>query len=103
MKPLRPAIVAAALLALAIAGFSLGVLWPSGTALVSGLFAATPLSDAELQRRLQAQGFSDLQNFRHEGNRVIVTATRNGETDQLVVDPSTGQPIRGSGDADDDD
>jgi hypothetical protein len=103
MNPIRSRPVATALFAIAIGGFSLGVLWPAGKALVAQVVAAPQLSDSELQGRLQAQGFSNLQNLRHEGNRVIVTATRDGQTGQLTVDPRTGQPIQGYQDVDDDD
>jgi hypothetical protein len=65
--------------------------------------AATHLSDAEIQGRLQAQGFSNLQDLQHSGDRVIMTATKDGQTGQLAVNPNTGKVIRDSDGDDDDD
>ena len=102
MSPYRSAVLAGALLALGIGTITL-IDVSDGSGLIGKVFAAAPLPDAEIQSRLQDQGYSDLKDFRHEGRRVIVTANKDGRTEQLVVDPRTGVPITGSDDDDDDD
>src|SRR5258708_25832736 len=72
----RTALIAAGLIV--VAATSLVVVISSDTnGLVARTFAATQLSDAEIQGRLQSQGFSNIQNLQHDRNRVIVQATRN--------------------------
>jgi hypothetical protein len=65
--------------------------------------AAQQLSDAELQQKLQSQGYSDIRDIRHNGNRVRLTALQNGQRVQLTVDARTGQPVGEGTDDDDDD
>jgi hypothetical protein len=103
MNPLRIAFVVGALL---IAGSTalLMMTFPGTGGLVARTFAATPLPDAEIQSRLESQGFSNIQGVQHNGNRVIVMATKDGKTGQLAVDPVTGNVIQDSdGDDNDDD
>lgn len=86
---------------------SLGI--AGGTALaatLAGQFqvqAAQTLSDAELQQKLQSQGYSEISNVRHNGNRVRLTAVQNGQPVQLTVDARTGQAVGEGTDDDDDD
>ncbi len=92
-------------LAVAISAASLGYLavdFSSNNGMIANVFAATPLSNAELQTQLQAQGYTDIQDIQHDGKRVSVTATKDGQAAQLAVNPTTGQVRRGA-DADDDD
>jgi hypothetical protein len=100
MNRLQLSLVTAVLSGLAVA--YLAVDSSNNNGMIANVFAATPLSDAELQTRLQQQGYSDIQNLQHDGKRVSVTATKDGQTAQLVVNPTTGQIRRGS-DVDDDD
>ena len=103
MNPWRIAFVIGGLLIAGATGIITVTSLGSGQFIVR-TFAAVPLSDAEIQSRLQVQGYSNLQNLQHEGNRVIVTATKDGQTGQLAVSPTTGQVIRdGDGDDKDDD
>ncbi len=69
-------------------------------ALIQRAFAAVQLSDAELQGKLQAQGYTNVQILQHEGNRTLVSATKDGDAVQLSLNASTG---RVAGDDDDDD
>jgi len=59
---------------------------------IAQAFAAPQLSDVELQSRLQAQGYTNVQSLKHDGgNLVTVTASKDGQTAQLIVDGATGQ------------
>jgi hypothetical protein len=100
MNRTRLSLVAAALSGLAVV--YLAADFSSNNGVIANVFAATPLSDAELQTRLQQQGYTDIQNLRRDGKRVTATATKDGQTAQLAVNPTTGQVRRGA-DADDDD
>lgn len=75
---------------------------PGGCGLITHALAAAPLSDWDLRSHLQAQGYSDIQNLRHEGRRVVVTATKDGQTSEFVVDSATGKAARSTDDDDDD-
>jgi hypothetical protein len=101
MNRARTALIAATLTAGAAASLVVAIS-PDANRLIGRTFAATPLSDDEIQSRLQAQGFSNVQNLQQDGNRVIVTATRNGLTGQHAVNPATGKVIRDNDDDDDD-
>jgi hypothetical protein len=101
MKPWRIAIGAVGLSVLAA-----GALISSGAVNVNGLvtqaFAATQLSDAELQAQLQEQGYSNVHIWRHEGSRVKASAVKNGHAVQLALNGATGQPVDSDGDNDGD-
>ncbi len=102
MRHPRNALLVGGVLGLALVGF-IGADVSSGGGVIARAFAATTLSDAELQSRLQTQGFSNVQNLRHEGRRVFVTATKDGQTGQIAVNPTTGQIAHGNDGDDDDD
>lgn len=102
MKGLRARLAGAGLLLFVPAAVAVLVL-PGATAIISRTFAGTPLPDREIQSRLQAQGYSNIQNLQHEGNRVVVTATKEGLTGQFAVDPTTGKVMHGFGGQDNDD
>ena len=77
---------------------------PGSDGWIARTSAAVPLSDSELQSRLEFQGYSNIQNVQHNGDRVVVTATKNGQTGELAVSPTTGKVMRDSdGDDNDDD
>jgi hypothetical protein len=99
MNRIRLSLAAAALSGLAAVYVAVDL---SNRGPIANAFAATPLSDAELQTRLQEQGYTNILNLQHDGKRVRVTASKDGQTAQLVVNPTTGEVRRGS-DADDDD
>jgi hypothetical protein len=69
---------------------------------ISRAFAATRLSDSELQSKLQEQGYTNVQILRHEGNRVTATATKNGQNVQLTANGETGLVDVPDDDGDDD-
>ena len=105
MNPLRTAVLLGGIL-IAVSTTLVLVMSSSGRdGLIARTLAAAPLSDAEIQSRLEVQGFSNVQNVQHNGNRVIVTATKDGQTGQLAVNPTTGNVIRDTDgdDGDDDD
>jgi hypothetical protein len=66
------------------------------------VLAAAQLSDSELEARLRAQGYSDVRILRHEGDEVTVTATKDGQTRSLKVDPATAAIERAAAQDDDD-
>lgn len=104
MKGLRITLAGAWLLLFAPAAVAV-LIMPGATSIISRTFAGVPLSDAEIQNRLQAEGYSNIHNLQHVGDRVIVTATKDGLTDQFAVDPVTGKATRSitGQDTDDDD
>jgi hypothetical protein len=100
MTPVRVALTAGALVSVTAAAI-VAVNLPSIQSLISDAVAATQLSDAELKSQLQAEGYTNLQEIQHKGDRVYVMATKDGQTRQLVVDAVTGKQV--SEDDDDDD
>ena len=51
---------------------------------------ATPMTDAQIQKKLTADGYTNVQITEHDKNHVDVKATKNGKTEKLAVDPKTG-------------
>ena len=51
-------------------------------------FAA--MTDAEIQQKLQGQGYTNVQIRQHDKDHVDVTATKNGRVEKLAVDPQSG-------------
>ena len=48
------------------------------------------MNDSQIRDRLAKQGYT-VQDLKHEGNRVNVTATdKSGKTSKLLVDAQTG-------------
>jgi hypothetical protein len=68
---------------------------------IARALAASQLSDAELQSKLQEQGYTNVQILRRDKNRAVATAMKNGQTMQLAVNGATGRV--GADDDDDDD
>jgi hypothetical protein len=52
---------------------------------------ATTMSDAQIKQKLESEGYGNVQIKEHEKNHVDVTATKNGKTERLAVNPQTGQ------------
>jgi hypothetical protein len=71
--------------------------------IVAQALAAAQLSDSELEARLHAQGYTDIEILRHEGDHLNVTATKDGQETLLTIDPVTGEIARAGSRADDDD
>ncbi len=53
---------------------------------IARAFAIPLLSDVDLQSRLQSQGYTNIQNLKHDGNLVTATASKDGQTTQPIVD-----------------
>jgi hypothetical protein len=65
-----------------------------GTILLVGMpglvRAETPMTDAQIQQKLQSEGYSNIKVTEHDKSHIDVTATKNGKTEKLAVNPSTG-------------
>lgn len=68
---------------------TLGVILLAGS---SGLaFAqATPVTDAQIQQKLQSEGYTHVQVTKHDKDHIDVTATKDGKAEKLAVNPQTG-------------
>lgn len=64
------------------------------------VFGQGAMTDAQIQQKLQSQGYTNVQVTKHEKGHVDVTATKNGKAEKLAVNPQTGAPTP---DTDDDD
>jgi hypothetical protein len=51
---------------------------------------ASMMSDTEIKQKLQAEGYSNVQLGKHEGDSIDVTATKNGQRVELHVDAQSG-------------
>jgi hypothetical protein len=64
------------------------------TILLAGMpglgFAQTPMTDAQLQQKLQSEGYSNVKIAEHAKSHIDVTATKDGKTQKLAVNRSTG-------------
>ena len=93
------------LTAAAVSGAAAFLLVVSDLSTSKGVIAqalAVPLlSDMDVQSRLQAQGYTNIQNLKHDGNLVTATASKDGQTTQLIVDGATGQVGLSGDDGDD--
>lgn len=90
-------------LTLTAAALVTGAISPGSIGLTARTFAAAPLSDDEIRILMAARGFTDVQNIRHDGAKVLMTATKNGQTGEIAVSDLTGNILRDGGDDDDDD
>jgi hypothetical protein len=53
-------------------------------------FAADKMTDAQIQEKLKADGYTNVQITEHDRDHVDVKATKNGKTEKLAVNPQTG-------------
>lgn len=72
------------------------VLGPAGLASAAGNQStkgsgASAMSDAQIKQKLESEGYSNVQIKEHDKNHVDVTATKNGKSEKLAVNPQTGQ------------
>lgn len=51
---------------------------------------ATPMTNAQIQQKLQSEGYTNVQVTKHDKSHIDVTATKNGKTEKLAVNPQTG-------------
>lgn len=84
-----------------LAATTVGVLMLLGTASLalaaekqstSGAGAST-MSDSQIKQKLESEGYSNVQIKEHDKGHVDVTATKNGKTEKLAVNPQTGQAM----------
>jgi hypothetical protein len=66
-----------------------------GVVLLAGspglVFAASDkMTDAEIQQKLKADGYTNVQITEHDKDHIDVKATKNGKTEKLAVNPQTG-------------
>lgn len=55
--------------------------------------SATKVSDTQIEQNLEKQGYSNVKVTSREQNRIHVMASKNGQNQNLLVDPSTGQVV----------
>jgi predicted aspartyl protease len=58
--------------------------------LVTSTAALAQLSDVDIKSAVEAKGYTNVKITHHEKSHVDVTATKNGKTMKLAVDPQTG-------------
>jgi hypothetical protein len=63
---------------------------------------AAPMTDTQIQQKLESEGYTNVQITGHEKTQIDATATKNGATQKLSVDAQTGNVAAGT-DTDDDD
>jgi hypothetical protein len=65
-----------------------------GAILLAGMpglgFAQTPMTDAQIQQKLESQGYTNVKITEHDKSHIDVTATKNGKTEKLAVNKTTG-------------
>jgi hypothetical protein len=52
--------------------------------------AADKMTDAQIQEKLKADGYTNVQITEHGREHVDVKATKDGKTEKLAVNPKTG-------------
>jgi hypothetical protein len=52
---------------------------------------ATGMTDAQIQQKLEAQGYSNVRITDHDKDHVDVTASKGGKPVKLAVNPQSGQ------------
>jgi hypothetical protein len=62
---------------------------PAGRFAGTGI-AADKMTDAQIQEKLKADGYTNVQITEHDKDHVDVKATKNGKTEKLAVNPQTG-------------
>jgi ferritin-like metal-binding protein YciE len=54
------------------------------------LAAGEQMTDAQIQQKLQSEGYTDVRITEHAKDHVDVKATKNGKAEKLAVNPKTG-------------
>lgn len=62
------------------------------------LVQATPMTDAQIQQKLQSEGYTNAKVTKHDKDHVDVTAMKNGKAVKLAVNPQTGAATTDSDD-----
>lgn len=55
--------------------------------------AAGSMSDVQIKQKLEAEGYGNVVIKEHEKDHVDVTASKNGRSQRLAVNPRTGQIV----------
>ena len=79
-----------------ILALSLSGLLISGAAMAQGTSSGATgqsgtMSDSQIRQKLESQGYSNVKITDHDKNHVDVTASKNGQSQKLAVNPRTGQ------------
>ena len=72
-----------------------------GTAGLATTVQATAMTDAQIQRRLQANGYTNVQVTDHDKDHIDVRATNDGKTEKLGINSQTGAAMPDTDDDDD--
>ncbi len=59
------------------------------------------MTDAQIQQKLQSEGYTNVQVTKHDKGHVDVMATKNGKAEKLAVNPQTGAMMPDDADKDD--
>jgi Peptidase propeptide and YPEB domain len=52
--------------------------------------AGNKMTDAQIQQKLQSEGYTNIQITEHAKDHVDVKAAKNGKAEKLAVNPETG-------------
>jgi predicted aspartyl protease len=87
---MRPSTAALGLILLTgSSGLALAAASTATAGLVTTVQSAT-MTDAQIQQKLQSEGYTDVRITEHDSGHINVLATRNGKAEKLVVNPQTG-------------
>jgi predicted aspartyl protease len=87
---MRPSIAALGLILLI---GSSGLVLAAGSTATAGLVTtvqSATMTDAQIQQKLQSEGYTDVRITEHDSGHINVLVTRNGKAEKLVVNPQTG-------------
>jgi Peptidase propeptide and YPEB domain len=62
----------------------------SGAAVHATNVQATSMTDAQIQKKLEADGYTNIKVTEHDKDHIDVKATKNGKIEKLAVNPQTG-------------
>ena len=85
--------LSSATLCLTLLAASSGLACAAETADPAGLATtvqAARMTDAQIQQKLKADGYTNVQVTDHDKDHIDVKATKNGKTEKLAVNPVTG-------------
>ena len=59
------------------------------------------VTDAQIQQKLQSEGYTNVQVTKHDEGYIDVMATKNGKAERLAVNPQTAAVMPETGNDDD--
>jgi Peptidase propeptide and YPEB domain len=62
----------------------------AGTAGLATTVQTTAMTDAQIQQKLQANGYTNVQVSDPDKDHIDVRATKDGKTEKLAINPQTG-------------